>query len=570
MPAEALLLALLNIPVFMLGVLLARRVIDERNVDERRRLEEDMTRKVRMRYRAYLELEQQVERIFKRLDSMETQTEASLNQTRVHLRQLDAVVTAVESGETPRPVEQEVEAAADGFFDQAASDMHEVRAEDFEQYPEGIEAWQSKLENVREEKRQEIERLGLEISNLTRRVEGLSKGEAKGRLDRELQLWQQKYMNLERASTSEVAEILKLREESETLTEKLVEVEARVAEWKQKHDALAVAKEEREKALTARVTELEPHVEAAEFARQEAAQWSARCRDETRKREQEVHNLEQRIKELEPLRSQMSSMETDRVALQQTLASRDGQIRDLAGRLEEARERVSSLEGHDSTQRSEIARLEERLRTVKASFEEQQASAQHWKAEYDAAHASDQKHIERARALETEAENMAIELGSLRQEHEATLEHLRVAEASLEQAREELAELERRHEIAMSENGEVYSSTIAELKAAQDACEELQSKYDGAMEQSQRLEHELATMRTANDELRRTLAETSESVQGQNTRISSLMADLDGARREVQAKSSLVQAAEIVLSELKPKLEALESQLHHDESKGQD
>ena len=105
MPTDPSTLALalaLAVPVaFVAGALVSRAVCSRRHRTELVQREVHMTAKLQERYVAYVELEEQVRRIFLRLDELEAETARSLETTGVHIRELDELMAACEGRSAP-------------------------------------------------------------------------------------------------------------------------------------------------------------------------------------------------------------------------------------------------------------------------------------------------------------------------------------------------------------------------------------------------------------------------------------------------------------------------------------
>jgi len=534
----------LAVPVaFVAGALVSRAVCRRRHRTELVQREVHMTAKLQERYVAYVELEEQVERIFGRLDELEAETARGLETTGVHIRELDELLAVCEGRSAPSHAAQEatgvelepqVQAEAQvaeggdalGWMDTlddvldvycddetlpgeepVAQEQAEepLTAEEAEDEPEPelgatalIAEWETKLETLREEKRHEIERQGNLIAELRERLKRLQEQGTQPRQARE-----------QRAESTQE----RPQGEAERILGKELEL------WQTKYHTL-----ERERT----------HDEAELLALRE-----------------EAVELAEQVAALEPLREVREEL-TGRVAeLESRLAERG---EELARTRHDLAERNKEL---DST-RAELAARQEQLavarRDLRAS-EERLAQAERRHAEAEA-----------ERRVEIEALECRID------ELEPLVE--RVAELQAEVADCEQREVAARQRVAELEgDGRRLRGEIESLRGERKAATEMLHASKRALEEADERQHELeqrvAALSDRNETLSRELNDTRRNSEGQTTRISTLMAQLDEVRtdseqlrRDAQIKGSMVEAAEGLLAELKPKLEALEARLH--------
>lgn len=663
---------------YFLGVLSARWILERKHLVDRLKIEEEMTRKVRSRFEAYLRLESQVMRIFRRLDEIEAETSQSLAATDDRLRKLHYAMTAHENGRVDGAA---MEQAGLGWMRAFLEDAPRpatgpATATVVPVAPQGGEAdaiaeWEGKFERLRSEKHAEIERQGALIAELTERLHRLEpkneKSDLTKRLEKEMLFWQEKHQRLERENAVEIATLRAQVEEGKGVARSLAECEQRLEALAAAREALAAEKQAVIAGLEARVAELEPSVVALERARAEVRHWTQRCEAETARRESEIAELRERIDELEPMESTIEFLWEDKAALERTISGKDRELehaatlrqqqmleltaarealadleashRDLSVRyatetlelssklqsleplevrLEDASGRIGELEEQCCAERERAAGLEDEVALQRRRTEELESAAERWRVESEDAGRQMQQAQERLQKLESdknaeilslrahvatleplvarvsnfeklvvqletaertgrqritelevESRRLTRELESRGVKHDRTAERLADVERSLVESTVRLRQSEERHAAELAELRGRLQSYANDLANAQKAQSELAGRNRDLEGTLRETAGQLGESQVRCEELERRLAELDQDAQGKSRRISTLMAELDSAsaeservRREAERKRSLVEAAESVLAELRPKLQALEAQLH--------
>jgi chromosome segregation ATPase len=667
---------------FFLGVIAARWVLERKHLGDRLRIEEEMMRKVRSRFEAYLRLEAQVMRIFRRLDEIESETSKSLAATDERLRTLHHAMSAHENGRVDRAAMEQaglgwmhafLEEAPQSAPKSAPPAVRPVQEQRDEAAAEAdaIAEWEGKLEHLRAEKHAEIERQGALIAELTERLRRLEpkneRTDLTKRLEKEMLFWQEKHQRLERENAVEIATLRAQVELDKGLGKKLTESEQRLEQLAAERAALAAEKQAVIAGLEARVAELEPNVAALEHVRAEVRHWQKRCDEEVARRESEISDLRERVDELEPMESTIEFLWEDKAVLERTISAKDrdlesaGTLRKqqmleltaarealadlesshreltmryaaetlelhsklqalepLSMRLEDASARMGELEQSLAFEHARAAELEEEVGLQRRRAEEHETAADRWRVESEDAGRqlaqwqerhqrlesdtaaeilSLQSHIatleplvarvtnfeklvvqletaeragrQRITELEVEARRLTRELESRGVKHDRTAERLADVERSLVESTVRLRQAEERHAAELTELRNRLQGYATELANAQKAQSELAGRNRDQEAALRDLENQLGDSRTRGEELERRMSLLDQEAQGKTRRISSLMAELDTAsheservRREADRKRSLVEAAESVLAELRPKLQALEAQLH--------
>ncbi len=554
---QAAALAVLLVVAFASGVLLARWLAERANHAERLRLEEEMTARVQERYQAFLGMETQVRGIFGRLDELENATARRLVETGMHIRTLGSALAAYEGREQPPDPPQP--AAGLSWMDSADGEIHAAGVSgparrQFSGWPSpepvDIAEWERKLELVRQEKHAEIDRQGQVISELSERLKGLEpQAERNKRLERELALWQEKYMRLEQETTGGAAEIEGCREDAQRLRERIAELEGCIEGMQRADQILGREKDERAAELEGEVAKLRSsqregldeiaglHAECAGLRAElaEAQAGLGRLRSECEAAGEGAATWERRCNEMEAERPRLIA-ELERLRLERHESSE--RLRTVEQALEESAARLFELEERRAAQ---VVELNERCAEAERALQAAQGAC----------------------------EDLVTEVGALRQENLGTLDRLAASERALEESGKRLFEREGLHAAEVAELHRQHEEVARALGTSRATSEGLESERARQEEFALQLEDELQRRAERIGELEDELLAIEQRVVGQGTRISTLMAELDGVRQdgerlrqEAQAKGSLVDAAESVLAELRPKLEALETQLH--------
>ena len=256
---------------------------------------------------------------------------------------------------------------------------------------------------------------------------------------------------------------------------------------------------------------------------------------------EETASLSRQVAELEPLQATCAALQQRLRALEQTLVARDEELVRSRGETRTELERATLWEKRhrelEEQRRNQVEGLEQRLREL----EPLQARVAELTTQLEATELREAAQRERAAALETEGRKLATRIESLRDEQRAAAEMLRASKRALEDSDARTQRLEQQVTAQTRESGQ--------------RIEELEERLRALSERNEALDSDLSTTRRNSE--------------GQSTRISTLMSQLDEvrtesetARREAELRGEMVHAAEGLLAELKPKLEALEARLN--------
>lgn len=251
--------------------------------------------------------------------------------------------------------------------------------------------------------------------------------------------------------------------------------------------------------------------------------------------------LSRQVAELEPLQATCAALQQRLRAIEQTLTARDEELVRSRGETRTELERATLWERRhreiEEQRRTEVGGLEQRLRDL----EPLQARSAELTTQVEATELREAAQRERATALEAEGRKLAARIESLRDEQRAAAEMLRASKRALEESDARQLSLE----------------------------QQLASKSRESEQRIVDLEERLQTLNARNDALDSDLSTTRRNAEGQSARISTLMSQLDevrqegeSARRESDLRGEMVHAAEGLLAELKPKIEALEARLN--------
>jgi chromosome segregation ATPase len=256
---------------------------------------------------------------------------------------------------------------------------------------------------------------------------------------------------------------------------------------------------------------------------------------------EETASLSRQVAELEPLQSTCASLQQRVRSLEQTITARDEELLRSRGETRTEAERATHWERRhrelEEQRDVQVAGLEQRIREL----EPLQARAAELAAQVEATELREAAQRERATALEAEGRRLVARIESLREEQKAAAEMLRASKRALEDSDARTQTLEQR--------------LSAQTRESEQRVEELEERLQSLNERNEALTNDLNSTRRNSE--------------GQSTRISTLMSQLDevrqegeSARREAELRGEMVHAAEGLLAELKPKLEALEARLN--------
>ncbi len=500
MPLDPLTFALaVCVPLaYLAGALIMRSACRRQHEEERAQLEHEMTAEIQERYAAYVALEKEVRRIFLRLDALEVKTQRSLEATGVHLRTLGNVLDACEG----KPMEAQHSAPA-----AAAHIAPPGNAAD-----EAL-SWMSDLDEHFKVYGEDEDPLPAaapaqaakadDMVQWERKLETLRE-EKRAEIDRQGQVIAELTERLQRLQVTQAQdEVAKPQEDRPTVLAKEVLL------WQEKYATL-----QRERT----------HDEAEVLALRE-----------------ETAALSRQVAELEPLQATCASLQQRLRSLEQTLTARDEELVRARGETRTEAERAAMYERlHrelEDQRQTQVTTLEQRVREL----EPLQARVAELATQVEATEQREAEQRERAVALESEGKRLMARIESLREDQKAAAEMLRASKRALEESDTRLQGLEQR--------------LSAQTRESEQRVEELEDRV-----------HSLSAR---NDALSDDLNNTRRNSEGQTSRISTLMSQLDEvrqegdvARREAELRGEMVHAAEGLLAELKPKLEALEARLN--------
>jgi chromosome segregation ATPase len=360
--------------VALAGALVNRSALIRAHRRELEELEEDMTAAIDERYQAYLALEASVRRILDRLDQLDAETTEGLTRTGMRLNHLGRALALGMDGSGEQPAGGEALSAVEPQFEQRPKVEGKGTVD--------IADWQRRLEDLAAEKRCELERQERLMQELTTRLEALQtrvseRDEAliegseqrSAQLAHEAQIWRTRHLALEQETAIQLAGVRARADQADQLE---LELEVVRAETQFVAHELEQANERFSASCAAfelRLCEGQAR-EAESFARHSA----------------QVQDLEQRIRELEPIveREREAQREIDslrgrfeqqRLRQEQVGAEFERQRNGLQGELEATRQaraeekrtleaRVSALKGQlevlEATQQ-QVTQLEQQL-----------------------------------------------------------------------------------------------------------------------------------------------------------------------------------------------------------------
>jgi hypothetical protein len=507
MPLDPLTFALaLCVPLaYLAGALIMRSACRRQHAEERAQLEHEMTAEIQERYAAYVALEKQVRRIFLRLDALEVKTQRSLDATGVHLRTLGNVLDACE-GKT-----SEVQQAAGTATAQIAPPGNAA--------DEAL-SWMSDLDNHFKVYGEDEDPVPAVAPEEAAKVDDMAK-------------WERK---LETLREEKRAEIDRQGQVIAELTERLQRLQVTQAQDQvaKQQDQVVKPQEDRPTVLAKEVLLWQEKYSALQRDRTHEEAEVLALREETAL-------LTRQVAELEPLQATCANLQQRLRSLEQTLTARDEELVRARGETRTEAERASMWERlHrelEDQRQTQVGSLEQRVREL----EPLQARAAELATQVEASEQREVAQRERATALEAEGKRLMTRIESLREDQKAAAEMLRASKRALEESDTRQQGLEQR--------------LTAHTRESEQRVEELEERVQ--------------SLSARNDALSDDLNNTRRNSEGQTSRISTLMSQLDEVRqesdvvrREAELRGEMVHAAEGLLAELKPKLEALEARLN--------
>lgn len=490
-----------SLVVALAALLVHRSALVRAHALELDELEQDMTRAVEERYRAYLALEAKVRRILTRLDELDAETREGLSRTGMRLVDLGRALEACDPDAGPATTTEPVAARVATPGPGADPDMD-------------IAVWQARLEGLAAEKRVELERQAALVAELTARLEtlqskvvpreselGLHDESEPRTMAQELRIWRARHLALEQETAAELARVRtraesadeleqrveSLEQETEVLRSELTEARERMGRAAQSYEMRVAEAEAREAEnfarhsadaaeLQARIAELEPLVEQERIVREERERLARTCQEQRARQEALSAEFE---RERGGLAGELEATRAARRDEARAYETRIGELADRQALLEGASERVGELERELARAAAESERVGRELADSLARIETLEAERVRLRGELDGARGE----LAQARGRD---EELGADLAAARLAREAV--ERRVAE--VEEARASLTrELEEARAEARTWRGQAEEAEaarrakVAELEEQFQVLEELSASLREAAEQ---------------------------------------------------------------------------------------
>jgi chromosome segregation ATPase len=317
----------------------------------------------------------------------------------------------------------------------------------------------------------------------------------------------------------------------------------------------------------------------------------ANAKDNERSLTDSAARMQARVRQLEPLESQLEAARRD-LAQAQTARQANEQAHSVElANLQTQLAFLQPLEAQVEQLHSEVARskrdLAERDGKFKSTLDEREREAARWKSECE-------QHTGRAALLEARCASLEADAARPRRELEEvrrTLEVTRNSQAEMQReydrCRSDLVQSEQRgkHQAAVvAEVGTMAQNLRAELEQAQRALNEksaqrtqferelasTKAEIESARSTAQASQAKAASLELTLEQVRKEFAASSAATQAEiamlNNALGSSKTEVERQRARITAHSHHVEAAWSVLSELKPMLESLEKNLKVDAS----
>ncbi len=373
------------------GCAVAALVLESRYQRVQRKVERDMTRKLRLRYDAYLVLEQQVKRVVAEFANHETAFKELVGLQREHIDRLRSALSTHDGevhvvAETPSWMDEPEVEVVSVVDDDAKSDAH----------PE-LAALQKKLESNQIDRQAEIEREKKSLGETAMRLARLEPLQDQCRRaeetlavrEQELEASRARCAELERAAGLETTRLQRRVDSLEPLVEELAKARSIVLEWQSKSDELAQHKTLEMSSLHERLNSLQPLVDQATKSETEARTWKEKCESTSR----DARTLEHQV---DSLRGELANLEGRLAKSQSDCAASVASSRQLGERVEELeranacvhveleetravleREKVAAVELHGEIQTltDERRAMVEELEALRKQFAETNALA---------------------------------------------------------------------------------------------------------------------------------------------------------------------------------------------------
>lgn len=471
----------------------------------RRALEARMTKEVRERYAAYVDLEQRVLAALGEFDCLETSFEIEIRKSREQIRSLEEALNAVEGLET---VVNESPGGFLGVLDEGDANVQAQpitltgEARDFEAE---LQQWERKVESTQAEKRNEIERQRQQIGELTERLR-----------------------HLEPTSAA-------LRQRDEALAQAREEITRYEAALGSRGVASPAGSDGVE-APSGATGELEQRLARADATARELAETLGSCKPlieaQARARARGVE-----------LERERTRLEKACASLEERCGALDAKLRERARELEQAQTNYDQLEARDQESARSLASAHQELTTLRHDLEHER---EHAERERERAERESLACEELQRARDEQARKVA--------QLEASLEEQGVCSAGLsaqlESTRTQLAETEKQR-AALETNGQEQAAVV---------------QAQGEMLQAR--EEEIGRLRTRVGALETKLTSTRDTLGGQKSRLGELLEAIEVTQKEQDRHKALIseqaahmQEARKLLDLLRPAMDQLEGEL---------
>jgi len=474
----------------------------------RRALEARMTKEVRERYAAYVDLEQRVLAALGEFDCLETSFEIEIRKSREQIRNLEEALNAVEGLES---VVTETPGGFLGVLDEGDANVQAQpitltgEARDFEAE---LQQWERKVESTQAEKRNEIERQRQQIGELTERLR-----------------------HLEPTSAA-------LRQRDEALAQARQEITRYEAALGASGTAAALgaAMLDGDDAPSGATTELEQRIERADASARELVESLASCKPLL---EQQARARARGVE----LKRERARLDKACASLEERCAALDGKLRERENRLEQALTEIGQLEARDQESARSLASAHEELSTLRHDLDHERQHAER-----------ERERAERESLACEELQRARDELARAVTQLEASLEEQGVCSAGLsaqlDSTRTHLAQTEKQR-AALEQSGLEQAAVV---------------QAQGEMLHAR--EEEIERLRVRVGSLESKLTSTRDTLGGQRSRLGELLEAIEVTQKEqdrhkalISEQSAHMQEARKLLDLLRPAMDQLEGDL---------
>lgn len=479
----------------------------------RRALEARMTKEVRERYAAYVELEERVRVALVEFDRLESSFEAEIRKSRDEIKSLGEALNAVEGVEN---VPMETPGGFLGVLDEGEANVQAQpitltgEARDFEAE---LQSWERKVEAARNEKRNEIERQRQQIAELTARLRQLEPAATAWRQHSDV-------ARAEAASAPAPAPAAELQGRGSAsvpgdLEQRLEQADASARE-------LVAGLEQLLKASSGSVADLRETLASCKPLLAEQQQYRTRA-----------EQLEAERKQLE---SKRDELEKSCASLEERCGSLDGSLRERELEVQLAKAAAAELEARREESARRLESTSAELQTVRHDLENERSHAERESLAREELERAREELVRSVAQLKTKLDEEGARSAGLGGE----LDGARARLALLEKQQTEL-------EAKTREQGEVLGAQSEMLQAR---------------------EEEIGRLRSRVSTLETKLVSTRDTIGGQKSRLGELMQAIEVAQKEqdrhkeiLTEQSAHMQEARELLEALRPVMDSLEGEL---------